>query len=207
MDPKRAYIERTMEMVRDEWFKNHRAEDYDFMANYGAGIPNRIGNISHLRWANPESSNYLVLYFLYGSTLFVTGDLGSAIYRWSPAPDMNLIWIAKCDFQYFAEKHVGLQRGADATMWNPDVALAIGKQFFAESPRLRSFARKRCYWQTAIAIQDEWLQFLSANIQFLGDHASDAAGFGLVPDNRCIAHWLGLKMAVAQLAEAAGKTV
>jgi hypothetical protein len=204
MDPKRAYIEQTMEMARDEWFKNHRAENHDFMANYGAGIPNRVGSISHIRWANPENSNYLVLYFLYGSTLFVTGDLGSAVYRWTQTPPTGFIWIANTDFSYFAEKHAGLRSG-DTTTWNPDICLQRAKSYFAGQ---RKFRLKREWQNAAQQGREEWQRFIWDNINSLGyDAAAELSEFGLVPDNRCIGHWLGLKMAVTQLAETAGTTV
>lgn len=191
------YLARTEKMIREEWFRTHHATALNFPRHITPeeatrkGITNHIPAIvSGLRWANPENSNYLVTYLLYGATLFVGGDLGHAVYRWSPHDAMSLRWIANCNLPYFAEKIESLHRCAQSNEWRSDICEMRMKKFMSTHP-----GRKYSGWNNFTATETEWTIFVCAGEQPFRDDYPEAAGFGHVTSNRVIAHWLGLRMA------------
>lgn len=183
------YFERTVAMIKEHWFPKHQS-DVSFRDS-PIVPPDRNQRIHVLRWANSENSNYLVLYFLYQSTLMVTGDIGSAIYRWGHDKDMGFEWIAKCDFQYFASKIEGLRTG-ESREWCPEVCEQRAREFF-KGKRMRN-----ADWTRYSGFSEEWRQYVHDNEKLFGgfEGCSDASQWGLVPSNRCIGHWVGLRMAM-----------
>ena len=67
-------IEEMEQEIKDKWFNNHEAKitEYD--------------GITILDWREPGTSIYSVRYIFCGSRLYVSGDIGDAIF--------NLTWIA-----------------------------------------------------------------------------------------------------------------
>lgn len=65
------YIAKQQEIIRDEWFKDHVATVTEY------------GDVTFLDWSLPESSRYAVRYTFTGSSLFITGDLGKAIFAFT----------------------------------------------------------------------------------------------------------------------------
>lgn len=95
------------------WFKDHKA-----LVVEHRGSPVRL--ITEIIWAKPQDSNCAIIFLLRGGTLFVTGDLGSATYRWSQV--INPTFVAGCDWHYFIGKletlsRSGHQAGSD---WDPE---------------------------------------------------------------------------------------
>lgn len=189
MSIERDYFQRTVAMIKEHWFPKHQA---DISFRDTPLIPSDPDQRIHvLRWANPENSTYLVSYFLYRSTLMVTGDIGSAIYRWGHDKEMGFEWIAKCDFQYFAEKIEGLNR-SESREWCPEVCEQRAREFFkGKRQRNQDFT-------SYTGFSEEWRQYISAHLKIFGgfDGASYASEWGLVPSNRCIGHWMGLRLAM-----------
>lgn len=65
------YIAKQQEIIRDEWFKDHMA------------TVTKYGDVTFLDWSHPESSRYAVRYTFMGSSLFITGDLGKAVFAFT----------------------------------------------------------------------------------------------------------------------------
>ena len=183
------YFQRTVGMIREEWFPQHAAR----IVRYEAPLNGDIHNppIHSLIWAKPGTSTYLVRYILINSTLVVTGDLGSAIYRWGHDKEIGFEWIARCDFCYFASKIEGLNR-VELREWCAEVCELKAREFFGAK-----FDRN-AHWRGATDFSQEWVKFIGANQKLFRswDGCSDAAEWGLVPSNRCIGHWMGLRLAM-----------
>lgn len=60
--------------IREYWFKDHKAELID------------MGEIQVLNWRNPNDNNYSVRYVFDGYKLYISGDIGEAVF--------NLTWKA-----------------------------------------------------------------------------------------------------------------
>lgn len=175
------YEARTERMVRTEWFKQHVATFAELNAK-----------VDSLDWRHPEHWNYRVRYLLEAGTLFVSGDLGSAVYRWGEA--VTFEWLASNDLHYFAGKCEASEHGRQNKRWHPDVARA---RAWEHSPKLRYHRGTPIPFESA----DELRLFLMTNQIRLGLNYEQCGAIlesGYVLNNRCIAHWAGIQMAVAQ---------
>lgn len=87
-------------IIAGEWFKDHKVRLYQTATLTAEGA--KTYPITNLVWARPGSSIYRIDYLIYGATLFVTGDVGDAVYRWSEHLDLN--FLAHLDTDYFGSK-------------------------------------------------------------------------------------------------------
>lgn len=85
MEP--VYLQREIQSLQRS-FKDHKAV--------------LLGN--KLTWAQPGTLIYKVVYLIDGNYLFVTGDIGEAIFRW-PQP-ISFKFLASFSLEYFKEKCV-----------------------------------------------------------------------------------------------------
>lgn len=192
----KEYFDRSVEMIRTEWFPKHQAVfgEYPSLCDrVGNKIPGITDKIEFLLWANPENSNYQVKYFLHRATLFVTGDVGHAIYRWSNT-EHGLEWIANCNYHYFDEKIEGLNGYFDSRSWRGDICKQRAEEFFKSQERK---PRIPSYWSDHVNSRDEWMRFVHDHYKVFGVDNHDPFEWGFVPNTRCIGHWLGLRMAFA----------
>lgn len=76
--------------IKEYWFKNHKAELVEY------------GDITVLNWRKPDSGTYYVRYVFDGSKMYISGDIGEAVF--------NLTWKASihsfddCYIGYFLSK-------------------------------------------------------------------------------------------------------
>lgn len=61
-------IEKEREYIRNNWFKDHVATVTEH------------GSVTFLDWSEPGTSFYSVRYIFSGSSLFITGDIGDAVF-------------------------------------------------------------------------------------------------------------------------------
>lgn len=61
-------IKKEREYIRNEWFKDHVATVTEH------------GGVTFLDWSKPGTSFYSVRYIFSGSSLFITGDIGDAVF-------------------------------------------------------------------------------------------------------------------------------
>jgi hypothetical protein len=101
---------RDLELV-DDWFKNHKAflEEVAFPGG---------SQIVKLLWRQPGTSINFIKYILHGSTLFVCGDLGEAVYDWPQAVDLG--FLAGCDLDYFGGKCQASSQEPRGKTWSAD---------------------------------------------------------------------------------------
>lgn len=71
--------------IREYWFKNHKAN----ITNYG--------DVCVLDWRNPESNNYQTRYVFDGYNMYISGDIGDAVF--------NLTW--KANVHSFNDVYIG----------------------------------------------------------------------------------------------------
>lgn len=81
----KTYIEEKADketQIRDGWFKNHKAYLSEF------------GDIKVLEWREPDTIMMYVRYVFDGSCMYVSGDLGEAVFRFTvtleKAPHFNV---------------------------------------------------------------------------------------------------------------------
>jgi len=151
--------------------------------------------IERLTWKKPDSSTYLATYLLDKTrgALSVYGNLNEAVYCWYSA-DIDLAWIADCSLDYFASKCRASPNGRRHKDFDPDVLIqAIKEDAWNLDDEQRS-ALESCH---ARSISD-WQIFLAHHERLFSD-VSDIYHAGLVIDEFCQAHLIGLKMAMQSL--------
>lgn len=186
MNIEKKYFDDTCKMIREHWFPKHRVS----LRQYNE-LGGQLQPIHELLYRQPDTSNYLVRYFLHLGTLFVSGDIGEATYRWSYEKDRtSLDWIAHCDFGYFASKLCGLNGAGHGKTWDHSILKQRLLASDAITGRLMDKARG------LMGDRDEWNRFLWDEIGDIGyDLASQMSEWGLVPNSRVIGHWIGLRRA------------
>lgn len=106
--------------IREDWFKNHIPEFIDY------------GNLIKIKWREPGTWNMAIVYYIDCKMgyLMVAGDLGEAIYQWSPPIGIN--FLGGCDLSYFDSKCQASSCGERGKTWNSEVAEAQVREIFNE---------------------------------------------------------------------------
>lgn len=171
------WIKQRIEIARTEWFKEHNPE-----------VGSQVSN--HIRWRRPDTTNYLVDYTIIGQNLVVTGDLGSAVYKWSQI----LTWefLLGCDLHYMLEKCEASEVGRQFVCFQQNVAQQhvndalrdAGVQLDVEGSNREEFG----HWleEHQMDLGPDWWEHLDG---------------GDVPHYRGIGHWVGLQMAIPRIKE------
>ena len=113
-------------MNRDKWIDSFKEEfeTHEIVlhkTNSNEDSEGRTHTLEHLVFKRPGSGMYLIEYVMRGTTLFVTGDLGEAVYWWSERHDLE--WVSQCDLGYFSSKCMASEVGRDFKQWDSDQAL------------------------------------------------------------------------------------
>lgn len=80
-----------MDEIETIWFKDHVAT--------AQMIDHRLTRIF---WNKPGTRCFSIVYLIDENNLFVTGDLGEAVYSWSGKIDLH--FIRNCELDYFKSK-------------------------------------------------------------------------------------------------------
>lgn len=194
---------------RDHWFPDHVATRFEVEGGEG------------LRWAKPDTVIFSVVYVRLGGTLMVSGDIGSAVYRWHPK-GCTLRWIAGCNLGYFESKCEASESGRDYRDWDSELCRLRAEghlrddweddersrgddgRFRADKPL--ATLRERWEWPACTDSRQEWVAFLGdVGDEIFGcDHWEFTPGLGDVISQRCHGHLYGLKMACEQMELAEG---
>lgn len=169
-----------------------------------------------LRWKAPGTTDYLVRYVCVDGTLYVSGDLGSAVYHAYGYEDRGwgLRGYAGCEFDYFASKCQASEYGLPCKEWSRDTAMAYLETWKAD--RLRDDEDTEedeeddeedqdwlPAWEEALGRVDsqrDWEDFLGLRGQDLfGGDWWECGGIGMRVGMRIRYHLIGLQMAMAQL--------
>ncbi len=162
-----------------------------------------------LRWQKPGTWINFVEYILRGSTLFVWGDLGDAVYQWSS--NISLSFLAGCNVDYFREKCQASEEGRGFKYWWHEDAEKYLEEMFKEDgevdddTRMVFIAHKNDILG-ACQTRDGWHEWLrdycNENIRdtlFGSDWWEYIPEIGIDAHPRCVMHLHGLKMAYRQL--------
>lgn len=162
-----------------------------------------IGNdVEVLTWKKLNSCSYMVRYIVSGNTLCVYGDLGEAIYRWSANVTLN--WMASLDLSYFAGKCCASEVGRDFREWNEEKALKILREFEQEE-YFKWSKFEESGGEMHLYNAEDWKEWLREHgYSVLGEDFYEwAYDAGYQINTRCVYHFVGLQMAMKQIAEKA----
>lgn len=104
--------------IREDWFKDHIAEF--------TKLSDRVATLS---WGKPNSSFYYTRYVFDGSKLYISGDLGEAVFCLTEKADINS--IKDYDIQYFHKKMTAFCDGKYS--FDSDIAVARIKEEIEEA--------------------------------------------------------------------------
>ena len=96
--------------LREKWFKNHKAS-----------LEKLSEDVSILRWREPGTSAYSVRYIFDYNKIYITGDLGDAIFKIYDKVDLEK--VASFDIYYFHKKLTAI----DEEKWSFNSEKAIGR--------------------------------------------------------------------------------
>lgn len=180
-----------------KWFRDHRA-----IFNARDLADDTQWEIQTLYWGKPGTGMYSIRYVIMGPVLMVWGDLECAVYRWSSP--ITWEFLAGCDLQYFEGKCEASPKGRDYEDYDRDVALADFNEAIqrcAEEGYDRPDSRAVEEGRRAIECgADDWRDWMrDEGYCVFGDSWYEwLPELGKRTAQTCLAHLLGIKMAVAQ---------
>lgn len=193
------YIEKCIDEIRNDWFKNHIVKSIEGEEGF-----------QRIIWGEKGTRMYQVEYILSGNMVFVTGDLGDAVYSLTCAATLEN--IKDFDLHYFTSKLTAHER----ERWDFDGRLAreqIDEYIFdwrdiSHSNQLDE-EEKELYEELQYAtlnwnLQDHFEQavvsiYENSSVEwFDSEAASCIAECGRRLPLSFIAYWLGLKMIIEE---------
>ena len=166
------------------------------------------GGITEIIWRKPDTINYLIIFLLYNRTLFVTGDLGDAVYGgWNQK--LTLKWLADLNLDYFASKCMGSEAGRQYESWDMDKA----QKWIIEYPNyhlglsaqeLENYKEHKDEMLESVCSKEYWHNWIQSEIadSIFGEPAYEiACNIGDRVDIRSVYQLEGLKMAFKQIQE------
>lgn len=194
-------------MVSNRYAKLIADIEKDFKDHVATIKLDRTG-IFILRWQKPETFINSVEYILRGSTLFVHGDLGEAVYCWSS--NINLVFLADIDIDYFRGKCQASEEGRGYEYWFSEEA-EIYLNTYCDNNDLNDKTRKvfddnKSELIGACQTKNDWIEWLrdpgneEVRESIFGQDWWDfLPDIGIDAHPRCVMHLHGLKMAYEQL--------
>lgn len=191
------YEQDVIKKAKEYWFNEHEAK----LKTYE--------DMSIIYWSKPNSWEYKVKYIISGGNIFISGDLGDAVYNWyNPNP---LLAFKRFNLRYFNTKLTAFQDGGKYN-FDQDLAYHELEEYFDQfdEDMDEEFSKdSEMYKEIKIAISESssveafhgWMMvaFERANIDH--DVMSDLWSLGQRLNGRLIGYWLGLQMALEQLEE------
>lgn len=182
----------------ERWFETHKA----------TLLKDRYSRI--IDWRKPDTRSYAVTYTWQGSYMIVTGDLGITVFQ---VPAMSFEFFDDCELDYLIGKivatshsrqndRVGYQWDSDAAKKHilaikPNRWLTLGDR--QELRKLRNILAENCHTKQEMLNQ---AHRYSEDLEYIfGYDWYDILPQCYAPDLHITSHYLGLKMAIAQLKE------
>ncbi len=187
------HVERYKEMIRNDWFEDHVAE-----------VRGEEG-LQVISWGKPGTNMYRTKYVLSGNNVFISGDIGEAVYSLTCAATLDN--IKGFNLGYFTGK---LQAFCESR-WNFDEKQAKKelREHWHEYEMNDMPDGPEIYTEIVEAMEESisteayqgWLTSVFSNTSMDSDTLEDVWDFGKVMPPRLIAYWVGLQMAAEQLAK------
>ncbi|MED2040841.1 hypothetical protein P4V58_27600 [Bacillus wiedmannii] len=185
------YIEKAIEEIKNDWFADHVAE-----IKGGEGL-------QVIQWGKPGTNMYRTKYVLSGANVFISGDIGEAVYRLTCLATLEN--IKGFNLIYFTGK---LTAFCD-DRWDFDDKKAKKelKELWEEWEMNDQEDGKEMYRKIVSAINESssmneyqyWLYDAYHSISMDSETMSCVCDFGKRLPYRLIGYWLGLQMAIEQL--------
>jgi hypothetical protein len=182
---KKALRTKQEKEIRDDWFKNHRAQLID-------------GPAKVVRWVNPDSWCFGVIIIFYGRLLFFAGDLGEATFclTWEPQPNVG----PPQDLHYFLEK---MSAATDRDPWDSELASLVVKEAQADGYITRAASRELVKFDDREEFQAALRRSYDSS-EMESETASQLFRAGEHTHARKISYWIAWQMAAEQLKAAEG---
>jgi hypothetical protein len=178
------------ERLMAEFFSGHKARCVDF------------GEIKMIEWRNPGDdlcdNLHVIKYILVDNKLFVSGDIGHAVYEFIGHPDFDT--IALLDETQFRGTCQTSYVGVPFVEWDDQLAIDVLEECCNayEIDWLESTP-----WKIFISNRNDWSEYCdSYGKDVFGDEASEFKTIGDATHLSCRLHLLGLRAALAGLADA-----
>lgn len=187
--------------IKERWFKDHKAELVE------------CGDITILNWRNPKSCNYYVRYVFDGYRMYISGDIGDAVF--------DLTWKATLksfkdlDLNYFLSKMTTCSNGkekycdekASARLKEWKATLLEDKVFDTEEEKegfLETFDDLISGAEVCTSTEQWAWEYVNGQFnEFISEHDCDywewIYNIGTVIPYHNFAYLIGLKMAHEQL--------
>lgn len=178
------------EMIR-EWFKDHVADLKD------------LGDIQILKWKRPDSINYSVRYVFDGQMMYISGDLGSAVYWLTWKADVHSFNVG---IGYFNEKLAAFSD--DRWDFSSEKAVKRLREWLndiKESGKEYDHDDMKDFFEDARSCSQhwEWVEAIHSHDKLIssldGDYWEWMYGAGNECPTRLRCYLIGLQMASAQL--------
>jgi len=197
--------------VREQWFLAHVAK---FSNVAQKGMEPLLETPSTLEWREESGSNvYWFTAILHKGTLMIYGDIGEAVYRW----DERIGWdfFENMGIDYFESKCQASETGRRYYEWDGQKVTARMDEHFREMTEEQG---DEAYQELCALFGDEggteaaeseyawlaWFDQYRDDFKFFGSDASEwAPECGRVVNRRCVAHLIGIQMALEQRKETA----
>lgn len=187
-------IERVKEEIRSHWFKDHVAE-----------IKGEEG-LQVISWGEPGTNMYRTKYVLSGNNVFVSGDVGEAVYSLTCAATLEN--IKDFNLSYFTNKLSAFCE----ERWDFDEKIAKKelKEYWYEYDLNLIDDSEEIYEGIYSAIEESnsmesyraWLMPVYQNTSVESDVMESVWDFGKKMPHRLIGYWVGLQMVIEQLNQA-----
>lgn len=181
------YYKQREQQIREEWFKRHVPEF------------SQSGDFKMLVWRQPATTTYYCRYILFKNTLYISGDIGEAVFTWGQ--NLEWDWIAGCDLSYFAEKCCASEEGRRFEGWDYRVGEAYVQEMAQQDSHFKfNLERLRDSDDHFDRDKQEWQHFIQVHGHELCDDSETISGLheaGKVIHIRCQGYLIGIKMAVA----------
>jgi hypothetical protein len=195
--------------IREVWFPDHSVSFHHITAPDDATPGRLMGWTDTVHWKKPGTGVFAIELVISGPTLYVSGDLGGAVYRWSA--DVHWVQFGRFSLDYFAGKCIASEEGREYTDWDEEVAEAYLERYFNDlgqhndSHVIAHDAREA--WNAAkvpecLSSRFEWNAWLHGSDphSIFGDAWYEwLPNIGKVFNMRCIAHWVATRMIAEKL--------
>lgn len=174
-------------------FVRHEATTWEVPADGPIGC-----EVRRIRWARPGSMVNRVDFLSWPGTLFVSGDLGGAVYSFHRT--LSLEGLANSNLSYFASKCEASEDGRGFESWDADRALGWLLDYCWNGVADPSGLLEIPGFVHRVYSREDWINFLEGfGDEFGDDYWEWAPSIGMAPSPRCRFHWLGLRCALHAL--------
>ncbi|WP_144498161.1 hypothetical protein [Bacillus pumilus] len=193
------FIDRAKKEIKENWFKNHVAEI------------NGEEGLQEIYWGKSGTNMYRTKYVLSGNNIFISGDMGEAVYSLTCSATLDN--IKDFNLGYFTGK---LEAFCE-DRWNFDQSLAKKelREYWDEYEINEQYDDAIEIYKGIISAIDEstsldnyraWLMPVCQDTSVDSDTMEYVWNFGKRMPYRLIGYWVGLQMVIEQLSSKESKT-